>query len=69
MNNKIDYQVGTIVALFMCGMISLHGGVTLLYLSMTSVASTSQEILMLYLSGCLSVVLIPLVGANYLRQC
>lgn len=64
MNNKINHQVGTVVALFMCGMISLHGGITLLYLSMTSVASTSQEILMLYLSGCLGVVLIPLVGAS-----
>jgi hypothetical protein len=64
MNNKINHQVGTVVALFMCGMISLHGGITLLYLSITSVASTSQEILMLYLSGCLGVVLIPLVGAS-----
>lgn len=64
MNNKINHQVGTAVALFMCGMISLHGGITLLYLSMTSVASTSQEILMLYLSGCLGVVLIPLMGAS-----
>nr|WP_314525092.1 hypothetical protein [uncultured Pseudomonas sp.] len=61
---KISHQSGAIVALFMCGMISLHGGITLLYLSMTSVASTSQEILMLYLSGCLSVVLIPLMGAS-----
>lgn len=64
MNNKINHQVGTVVALFMCGMISLHGGITLLYLSMTSVASTAQKILMLYLSGCLGVVLIPLVGAS-----
>jgi hypothetical protein len=64
MNNKFNYQVGTVVALFMCGMISLHGGITLLYLSMTSVASTSQEILMFYLSGCLGVVLIPLVGVS-----
>jgi hypothetical protein len=64
MNDKVNYQIGTIVALFMCGMISLHGGITLLYLSMTSVASTSQEILILYLSGCLGVVLIPLVGAS-----
>ncbi|MFL1553621.1 hypothetical protein ACI77I_31940, partial [Pseudomonas sp. D47] len=64
MNNKINRQVGAVIALFMCGMISLHGGITLLYLSMTSVALTSQEILMFYLSGCLGVVLIPLMGAS-----
>ncbi|MFL1553654.1 hypothetical protein ACI77I_32120, partial [Pseudomonas sp. D47] len=56
MYSKINHQVGTVIALFICGMISLHGGITLIYLSMTSVASTSQEILMLYLSGCLGVV-------------
>ena len=64
MRIKISHQTGAIVALFMCGMISLHGGITLLYLSMTSVALTSQEILMLYLSGCLGVMLIPLMGAS-----
>ena len=64
MNSKVNHQVVAVIALFMCGMISLHGGITLLYLSMTSVASTSQEILMLYLSGCLGVVMIPLMGAR-----
>jgi hypothetical protein len=64
MNIKINHQVGTVIALSMCGMISAHGGITLLYLSMASVASVSQEILIFYLSGCLSVVLIPLVGVS-----
>lgn len=64
MNIKIGHQVRDIFKLFVCGMISLHGGITLLYLSMTSVTSTSQEILMFYLCGCLSVVLIPLMGAS-----
>lgn len=68
MNNRIDNQVATLAALFMCGMISLHGGITLLYLSMISEAWTSQEILVLYLSGCLGVVLIPLVGESCERM-
>ncbi|KIH83611.1 hypothetical protein [Pseudomonas batumici] len=63
-NNKFHRQVGAVFALFMCGMISLHGGITLFYLSMTSIDFTSQEILTFYLSGCLTVVLIPLMGAS-----
>jgi hypothetical protein len=53
--------------LLMCGMISLHGGITLLYLSMISETS-AHEILVLYLSGCLGVVLIPLVGESCERM-
>ncbi|WP_191487005.1 hypothetical protein [Pseudomonas sp. FEN] len=64
MNNKFHLQVRVIFALFMCGMISLHGGITLLYLSITSITFTSQGILAFYLSGCLAVVLVPLMGAS-----
>ncbi|MBC3365823.1 hypothetical protein [Pseudomonas sp. SWRI154] len=64
MSSKTNHWAGLVGRLIMCGMISLHGGISLLYLSMTSVTATSQEILMFYVLGCLSVVLIPLMGAS-----
>lgn len=64
MSSKTNHWIGAVGMLIMCGMISLHGGITLLYLSMTSATSTAQEILIFYVSGCLSVVLIPLMGAS-----
>lgn len=64
MSSKTNHWIGAVGMLIMCGMISLHGGITLLYLSMTSATSTAQEILIFYVLGCLSVVLIPLMGAS-----
>lgn len=64
MNSKFSHWGGAVIVLIMCGMISLHGGITLLYLSITSVTWTSKEILMFYMLGSLSVVLIPLMGAS-----
>lgn len=62
-NNFLDH-VAKVSAWCLCGMISLHGGLTLLYLSMTSVGFSTEEILVIYLAGCLVVVLIPLMGLS-----
>lgn len=56
------YPPGLGLALCLCGMISIHGGLTLLYLSITAIGYSAQEVLAIFLSGCLAVLLIPLVG-------
>lgn len=60
-------RVSAFIALIMCGLISVHGGLTLFYLTLIDQGVSSRTLLELYLVGCVSVILIPLTGINIER--